>query len=494
MDGSHVALPLNGSDISHHLLLPPPQPPSPWLRLSHSIPFDPMPTMTSTSATPSASNERSRPSPPPPSLTSLFASHLTASSASWTHSSQVTLSSTPLPSTSPLLPPPSHPNFIPASTLLNPPRTGVHGTVRPSHSAAPPAPSSDDMRMTDLSDDTEDSQVTTLSLGDDVASHTTRSTAATSLSTASSAVSLSSLSSLLRALGTMSAHDMQMSGILPSSPATDPPSTSSPSPPVPPPHPLPTPSGLREVGDDGVWTLSSCKAGNGVAQLRDGRPDTYWQSDGLAPHYVSVHFARKTRVAQVSFYVDFKLDESYTPSRVVIRGGSHSQAMKELCAFDLDEPTGWINVPTLVPVQRDVAARKPRKAGKKKGGEEEKGDVKAPVITPASFFSASNPLSRLPFAKPPEAEGEAAGAGGVSMVPLRCHYLQLVVLASHQSGKDTHVREMKVYGPVTSGKEGGQRGRGIGEGKENGGSHTFRAPPLHPVFSSIEFQSTSTLR
>jgi hypothetical protein len=42
----------------------------------------------------------------------------------------------------------------------------------------------------------------------------------------------------------------------------------------------------REIGDSAVWTLSSAKPGNGVAQLRDDNCDTFWQSDGLSPHTV----------------------------------------------------------------------------------------------------------------------------------------------------------------------------------------------------------------
>lgn len=34
----------------------------------------------------------------------------------------------------------------------------------------------------------------------------------------------------------------------------------------------------------------------------------------------------------------------------------------------------------------------------------------------------------------------------------RCHILQIVVVAMHQSGKDTHVRQVKVFGPSPSGE------------------------------------------
>ena len=34
---------------------------------------------------------------------------------------------------------------------------------------------------------------------------------------------------------------------------------------------------VREVGNQATWSLSSCKPGYGVHQLRDGSLDTYWQ-------------------------------------------------------------------------------------------------------------------------------------------------------------------------------------------------------------------------
>ncbi|ENN83455.1 hypothetical protein YQE_00187, partial [Dendroctonus ponderosae] len=54
----------------------------------------------------------------------------------------------------------------------------------------------------------------------------------------------------------------------------------------------------------------------GVDQLRDDRADTYWQSDGQLPHLVNIQFQRKTTISDIYIYTDYKLDESYTPSRI----------------------------------------------------------------------------------------------------------------------------------------------------------------------------------
>lgn len=55
-------------------------------------------------------------------------------------------------------------------------------------------------------------------------------------------------------------------------------------------------TGTREIGHMAVWSVTSAKPGNGVELLRDGREDTYWQSDGTQPHLVNVQFQKKVRV------------------------------------------------------------------------------------------------------------------------------------------------------------------------------------------------------
>mmetsp|Transcript_36381 Transcript_36381/g.34404 ORF Transcript_36381/g.34404 Transcript_36381/m.34404 type:complete len:145 (+) Transcript_36381:57-491(+) len=68
----------------------------------------------------------------------------------------------------------------------------------------------------------------------------------------------------------------------------------------------------RELGVDAVFSISTAKPGNGVEQLRDDSNDTYWQSDGAAPHLINMQFLKKVAVTQICFYLDFTIDESYT--------------------------------------------------------------------------------------------------------------------------------------------------------------------------------------
>jgi len=47
------------------------------------------------------------------------------------------------------------------------------------------------------------------------------------------------------------------------------------------------------------------------------------------------------RVQEVSVYIDFKTDESYTPKAVAIKVGNAYHEMQEVKMIDFDEPVGW---------------------------------------------------------------------------------------------------------------------------------------------------------
>ncbi|KAL4423220.1 hypothetical protein ABPG77_000012 [Micractinium sp. CCAP 211/92] len=144
-------------------------------------------------------------------------------------------------------------------------------------------------------------------------------------------------------------------------------------------------TGTREIGHMAVWSVTSAKPGNGVELLRDGREDTYWQSDGTQPHLVNVQFQKKVYLSEVALYTDYKLDESYTPTKLSIRVGNNFADLREVRVVDLHEPQGWVVV-------------------------------------------------RLPPDDQPEAY-------------LKGFMLQVAVIANHQNGRDTHIRQVRVFGP-----------------------------------------------
>ena len=164
-----------------------------------------------------------------------------------------------------------------------------------------------------------------------------------------------------------------------------------------------------EIGKLAVWSVTSAKPGNGVELLRDNNLDTYWQSDGAQPHLVNVQFQRKVRIRELALYADYKLDESYTPSKISVRAGNSFHDLREIKVVDLNEPVGWTRV------RLDAGAL----------GEDAEGD---------GGGAKSND------------RGGSRGPGE----SLRAYFLQLAVLSNHQNGRDTHVRQVKIFGPRTS--------------------------------------------
>lgn len=147
----------------------------------------------------------------------------------------------------------------------------------------------------------------------------------------------------------------------------------------------------REIGDEAVWSLSSAKQDSGVHQLRDDNPETFWQSDGPIPHVVNIQFMKKTRVAEIGLLLEFRTDESYTPQVLSVRGGMYTQNLREIVRVELANPNGWV----IIPLKTVVDEREEQ-----------------------PFVYTMN--------------------------------IQLAVLQMFHQGKDTHVRQVKVFGPRES--------------------------------------------
>ena len=104
-------------------------------------------------------------------------------------------------------------------------------------------------------------------------------------------------------------------------------------------------SSFHELGlDKAIWTLSTAKPGNGIEQLRDNNLETYWQSDGIQPHFINIQFLRKMSVSRVCLYLDYNLDESYTPKKISIKSGMSTHDPEDVTAIELQEPIGWVSI------------------------------------------------------------------------------------------------------------------------------------------------------
>ncbi|EGC31404.1 hypothetical protein DICPUDRAFT_39988 [Dictyostelium purpureum] len=141
-----------------------------------------------------------------------------------------------------------------------------------------------------------------------------------------------------------------------------------------------------EIGKLASWSVSSAKPGSGVEQLRDNNAETYWQSDAQQPHNITIQFPKKCFIENILLYCNYKLDESYTPQKISIKAGTLLHDLQEIITTELEEPIGWINIPLCL----------------------------------------SN--------------------GG----PLKANLLQISILSNLKNGRDTHIRQIKVYGKKIS--------------------------------------------
>lgn len=147
----------------------------------------------------------------------------------------------------------------------------------------------------------------------------------------------------------------------------------------------------RELGLDAVFMINSAKPGNGVEQLRDNNLETYWQSDGTFPHQINIQFPQKVAITKVCMYVNYSVDESYTPRKLALAVGSCPHDLVDVVATELQEPSGWV------------------------------------VFTLSDEHTSKDSS-------------------------VRGHFLQIKILSMHQNGKDTHVRQVKVFGSRLSQK------------------------------------------
>jgi anaphase-promoting complex subunit 10 len=231
--------------------------------------------------------------------------------------------------------------------------------------------------------------------------------------------------------------------------------------------------GLREIGREALcWQLSSAKPGNGVEQIRDHSTETYWQSDGTSqPHWIQVHFARRVAISHVCLYLDYNLDESYTPRRLSVQVGMTNHDLMPAILppntlVEFQEPVGWC----IVPLQR---APDPLEDDGSDDEEDEEEDEMDDDEDP----SRKNHPKRV----------------------VKAHLIQISILSQHQNGRDTHVRQVQLYGPRTNSAAALRRvqARGIAETENPGmSSRLFLQRGRHwdHEYSTVQMSQYSTIR
>ncbi|KIW28957.1 uncharacterized protein PV07_04808 [Cladophialophora immunda] len=188
--------------------------------------------------------------------------------------------------------------------------------------------------------------------------------------------------------------------------------------------------GLRDISSLATWTLSSTKPGCGLPQLRNPSPALFWQSDGPQPHTLTLHFFKLVAIVKMRIYLDFELDESYTPTKMKFYAGMSEGSLVEFGTWEVNDTVdletgeahssieglrGWIDIPL-----KGVGGREPRYHGNS--------DMVASQGEP-TLYPLRSDLQENP-------------GGDV----LKAMVVQIRICENHQNGKDTHVRGFQVFG------------------------------------------------
>jgi Anaphase-promoting complex, subunit 10 (APC10) len=216
--------------------------------------------------------------------------------------------------------------------------------------------------------------------------------------------------------------------------------------------------GLRDISSLATWTLSSSKPGCALPQLRHPSPSHFWQSDGPQPHTLTLHFFKLVAIVKMRVYLDFDLDESYTPTKMTFFAGMSEGGLVEFATWEVHEQVdpetgettsgvesvrGWIDISL-----RGVGGRdnhyygtdltpKPKKVANHSIS-------RAELLSQTSFDRSPRVSQDAASMAEDYVEDDAVQAATGGDV-LKCMVVQVRICENHQNGKDTHVRGFQVF-------------------------------------------------
>jgi anaphase-promoting complex subunit 10 len=133
---------------------------------------------------------------------------------------------------------------------------------------------------------------------------------------------------------------------------------------------------------------------------------------------------------RVRVYLDFDLDESYTPTKMIFAAGMGGNDLVEFATWEGEAPCGWVDVPL-------------EGVGGRNGGWVT--DAKTRRVSTVYRNCEDSEHEHDDECEP--VSGEEAGedddpyAGNV----LKAMVIQMRIMENHQNGKDTHVRGFQVF-------------------------------------------------
>jgi anaphase-promoting complex subunit 10 len=141
---------------------------------------------------------------------------------------------------------------------------------------------------------------------------------------------------------------------------------------------------------------------------------------------------------RVRVYLDFDLDESYTPTKMIFAAGMGGNDLVEFATWEGEAPCGWVDVPLEGVGGRNGGWVADAKTNRRLSGR------RRTVYRNCDDAEHEHDEECEPVSGDDEADeenGDDPYAGNV----LKAMVIQMRIMENHQNGKDTHVRGFQVF-------------------------------------------------
>jgi Anaphase-promoting complex, subunit 10 (APC10) len=165
--------------------------------------------------------------------------------------------------------------------------------------------------------------------------------------------------------------------------------------------------------------------------------------DALQRHCMQV------RLSAIALLLDFKLDESYTPSKIAIRAGTTYADLKEVGVPAALRTMLYCHC-ALVTSSRDGTHVASSCTGAPADADEPTGLVQHPAFSarPAVSVPCYDSCSLVhAFHIADFADSSSTVVLCRDGTPLKAFLVQVAVLLNHQNGRDSHLRQIRIFGP-----------------------------------------------
>lgn len=169
-------------------------------------------------------------------------------------------------------------------------------------------------------------------------------------------------------------------------------------------------------------------------------------------------------ILEIGLYLDLKLDESYTPKVIAIKYGTTYHDLELLAEVNIPDPSGWIyiNVGQMMQEQENLLSQlliksKPHLSISESISATTTTSMKLPLENEGLFSSSAvNVDEKIPenenVKKPSEKKtislfDDPRDSRHIQYPVLKTSLIQCEVIGMYQNGRDTHVRQLKIWGP-----------------------------------------------